>query len=133
MSEGLGIKTLGEAWGLEYKVVGMCDSSAALGIIVRKGVGKIRHLDVGAMWIQDLRGKGGIYVMKVKGTSNPADQVTKYLGAGDVMKGVNMVGMEFREGRAEKGVKVQEWIKRVTHIEARRHRSETPNDSGRYG
>jgi hypothetical protein len=117
-------------WGWEYKVVGMCDSSAALGVIGRKGVGKIRHLDVGAMSIQDLREKGGIDVIEVKGTSNPADQVTKYLGAGDVMKGVSMVGLEFREGRAEKGVKVQERIRKVTHIEARKHKPEMPEELG---
>ena len=83
-------------------------ATAAMGTCERKGVGRIRHLDVGMMWIQDLRADGGVTVKKVKGTENPADQLTKYLGAGEVDKGVQMVGMEFREGRAEKGVEVQE-------------------------
>ena len=108
VSEGLGMKSLAADWGREYKLLGMCDSSAAIGIIGRKGVGKIRHLDVGMMWVQDLRESGGFEVKKVPGTMNPADQLTKYLGAGDVGKGVEMLGMEFRGGRAERGVEVVE-------------------------
>ena len=55
VSEGLGVKALAADWGNKYKLVGLCDSSAAMGIVARKGVGKIRHLDVGMMWVQDLR------------------------------------------------------------------------------
>ena len=44
----------------------MCDSSAAIGIIGRKGVGKIRYLDVGMMWVQDLRESGGFEAKKVQ-------------------------------------------------------------------
>ena len=77
VSEGLGMKSLAADWGREYKLLGMCDSSAAIGIIGRKGVGKIRHLDVGMMWVQDLRESGGFEVKKVPGTMNPADQLTK--------------------------------------------------------
>ena len=44
-----------------------------MGIIERKGVGKIRHLEVGKLWVQELREEGGVEVKKVKGTENPAD------------------------------------------------------------
>ena len=77
VSEGLGVKALATDWGNKFKLVGMCDSSAAMGIVGRKGVGKIRHLDVGMMWVQDLRERGGFEVKKVLGTMNPADQLTK--------------------------------------------------------
>ena len=43
---------------------------------------------------------------KVLGTMNPADQLTKYLGPGEVGKGVGMLGMEYRDGRAKSNVKV---------------------------
>jgi hypothetical protein len=52
LSEGLGMKAMAAEWGIEYKLVGMIDSSAAMGIIGRRGVGKIRHLDVGTLWIR---------------------------------------------------------------------------------
>jgi hypothetical protein len=108
VSEAVGLRSLARSWGIEYGIVVMCDSSAAIGIVGRRGVGRIRHLDVGKMWIQELREREGVEVKKVRGTENPADQLTKYLGAGEVDKAVQMVGMEFREGRAEKGVEVQE-------------------------
>ena len=108
VSEALGVKALAKDWGLEYDVVVLCDSSAAVGIVGRKGVGRIRHLDVGAMWVQQLKEGGGFDVKKVKGTENPADQMTKYLGAGEVEKGVEMLGMEFREGRADGSIRMAE-------------------------
>ena len=84
VSEASGLQRMAETWGAKYGIVGLCDSTAAMGICERKGVGRIRHLDVGMMWIQDLRADGGVSVKKVKGTENPADQLTKYLGKENV-------------------------------------------------
>lgn len=106
VSEGIGIQRLAEAWGVSYGLVGLCDSTAAMGIVARKGVGRIKHLDVGKLWVQELREGGGLEVRKVKGTENVADQCTKYLSGEGVRKGVVMLGMEFREGKAEKAVEV---------------------------
>ena len=85
----------------------MCDSSAAMGVVERRGVGKIRHLDVGKLWIQEMRESGGVEIKKVKGTANPADQLTKNLMPQDVVKGLELCGMEEREGRSEKTVDVK--------------------------
>lgn len=82
VSEGIGIQRMVEAWGREYELIGVCDSTAAMGIVAKKGVGRIRHLDVGMMWVQELRERGGLQVNKMKGTSNLADQLTRYLGKG---------------------------------------------------
>ena len=101
IQEGLGIKSMMADWGNDRRVVSMCDSTAAIGIINRKGVGKIRHLDVGKLWVQDLREEGKVEVKKVKGTVNPADQLTKYLNPVDVERGLDMTAMEPKDGRAE--------------------------------
>ena len=85
----------------------MCDSSAAMGVAERKGVGKIRHLDVGKLWIQEMRESGGVEVKKVKGTANPADQLTKNLMPQEVEKGLELCGMEARAGRSEKAMEVK--------------------------
>ncbi len=59
------------------------------------------------LWTQDLRADGGVSVKKVKwGTENPTDQLTKYLGKESVEKGIEWLGLEFREGGAEDGVEV---------------------------
>ena len=57
----------------------LTDSSACKGICQRVGLGKIRHIDVALLWLQDLVRKGRISMRKVLGKSNPADMLTKYL------------------------------------------------------
>ena len=49
------------------------DASAALGIIQRKGVGSIRHLDTRLLWIQEKAVKEVVEFKEVAGTVNPAD------------------------------------------------------------
>ena len=85
----------------------LVDSSAAIGVIGRKGNGKLRHVKVGMMWIQEKVEEGEIHIEKVLGTENPADLMTKYLPAGKVDKYMTKLGQEQREGRAEKSLKTQ--------------------------
>ena len=51
--EGMGIITLAMSFGDACKVRMHVDASAALGVIQRKGMGKLRHLHTGASWIQE--------------------------------------------------------------------------------
>ena len=52
-AEGIGLVSLGRDLGLEFKVRLHLDAAAALGILERRGVGKVRHLDVGSLWLQE--------------------------------------------------------------------------------
>jgi hypothetical protein len=100
VSEAIGVQRMLEAWGVKCGIVGLCDSTAAMGIVERKGVGRLRHLDVGMMWIQDMRADGGLNVKQVKGTENPADQLTKYLGKERVEKRSRVVGNGIQRGKS---------------------------------
>merc|ERR1711954_449340 len=66
-----------EFFGL--KVVGnlYLDSAAARGILRREGVGKIKHLEIRALWVQQAVKKGLFTVKAVAGVDNPADLGTK--------------------------------------------------------
>ena len=55
------------------------DSSAAKGIATRKGVGKVKHLSLKELWVQDHVQKGDIKVVKEPTASNWADLGTKSL------------------------------------------------------
>ena len=55
------------------------DSSAALGVVKRKGNGKMGHIRIGFLSVQEKSEIEEIYYSKVKGTENPADLMTKYL------------------------------------------------------
>ena len=62
------------------------DSSAARGIIHRAGLGKLRHLETGYIWLQsDVKAKT-LQARKVLGIENPAELLTKHLSATDVWK-----------------------------------------------
>ena len=63
--------------GFKIKVEVIQDSTAAKGTASRAGIGKIKHLDVGWLWIQSTVKKGEIKLMKIDGKVNPADFLTK--------------------------------------------------------
>jgi len=77
------------------------DSTAAIGVTSRQGVGKIRHLDTRTLWVQQAVRTGRVEVRKVKGTENPADLFTKHLPSAEKMKQlVELFGCRFEDGRA---------------------------------
>ena len=55
------------------------DASAALAIVARRGLGKLRHLDTNYLWIQEKAGKYDLNFKKVAGVDNGADLFTKTL------------------------------------------------------
>ena len=57
----------------------LTDSGACKGICQRTGLGKIRHIIVAMLWLQDLVRIGKIQMSKTPGKENPADLLTKYL------------------------------------------------------
>ena len=77
------------------------DSAAAIGTVHRRGNGKLRHVRVGTLWVQERVEEGDLAVKKVKGEDNPADLCTKHLATAKVMKFMAMIQFDFREGRAD--------------------------------
>ena len=52
-TELIGILQLLEDWGVKREARVYVDSSAAIGITQRRGNGKLRHVKVGMLWIQE--------------------------------------------------------------------------------
>ena len=101
-AEGLSARSLSQDLTGSYCQLRVhIDSSAAIGICKRSGIGKIRHLDTRLLWIQDLVRDGTINVLKVAGTINPADLMTKHLGAEEISANLTRLGCWEREGRAQ--------------------------------
>ncbi len=76
---GLGMKGLMEDLGIEAEVQVNTDSSAANSMTARKGVGRVRHIEVRELWVQDRVGKGELKIVKVKEEDNVADGLTKHV------------------------------------------------------
>ena len=70
---GLGMKVLMEDLGVGVEVQVNTDSSAAKSITARRGAGRVRHIEVRELWVQDRVAKGELKIVKVKGEENVAD------------------------------------------------------------
>lgn len=63
--------------GIAVKLKMRTDSSAARGTLARQGVGKLRHIEVKTLWVQDLVARKVLAVLPIDGIKNPADVGTK--------------------------------------------------------
>ena len=71
--------TCAKRWGRTINVDVETDSTAAMGMCSRTGVGKTRHIQVRWLWIQDAIRDKVVRLKKVKSTENVADLGTKDL------------------------------------------------------
>ena len=78
---GLGHQSIMRGFGLKTPVHVWNDSSAALGISTRSGLGRLRHLETHTLWVQEKVRTGAIQVRKVRGDVNPAGLFTKHFRA----------------------------------------------------
>ena len=75
-AETLGTVSMARDMGEELKAVVYSDSSAALAMSQRVGLGKVRHIDVQYLWIQGDTQRRRSTFAKVKGEEDPADMLT---------------------------------------------------------
>ena len=85
-AEGLGIQSVLMDLGLESTLEIASDATAAIGIVKREGLGRVRHLAVADLWIQQKQAEGTISYTKVPGPQNSSDLMTKGLGAADMQR-----------------------------------------------
>ena len=51
--EGMGLVSVAADLGMDVSLTVLADSSAAIGICRRTGIGKVRRLAVGQLWVQE--------------------------------------------------------------------------------
>ena len=88
-----------EDLGIQVGIVVNSDASAALGIAQRRGVGKVRHVKVHQLWLQERVSRGELKVRKVEGEKNPADALTKHLDGNKLGEHCSRVQLGKAEGR----------------------------------
>ena len=72
------------------------DSEAAKSFVSRRGLGRMRHIEVRELWLQEEVRKGSVKVKKVAGTENPADLMTKFLGKSEVVDKLRRMGLAWK-------------------------------------
>jgi len=102
------------------------DSSAAIGICSRQGLGKLRHLDTHTLWVQQAVREKRVDLRKIDGEANPADIVTKHFCSRDKLAHlVNLFGCKYMDGRSDAAPLVRQGVStRVTIGEAVRSKGE---------
>ena len=77
-SEGLALKNISVEMGLDAELELLTDSSAAKGIVMRNGAGRVKHLDIKSLWIQEREAQGDLRVKKVPRLANWSDLLTHH-------------------------------------------------------
>ncbi len=97
----IGSRAMANELGVSIRVNVKTDASAAKGIASRKGLGKVRHIDVSQLWLQDKVSKGEIVIEKVSTHINIADAMTKHVDSGKLNSHMNSVGLVIVQLRHE--------------------------------
>ena len=100
-AEVLGMQALLEDLGQRARVVVRSDATAAIGIVARVGLGKVRHLAVADLWIQQAARAGRVSYPKVPGQLNPADMFTKAVDKEAMERHSRYIGQRSIEGRSQ--------------------------------
>ena len=87
--------------GVKIKIQIKTDASAAKGIASRRGVGKIRHIEVSQLWVQDKVRKGEVIMRKVSTEENLADALTKHVNQDEINYHIQHTNQLVSEGRHE--------------------------------
>ena len=100
-SEALGLRSLSHDMGIELGAEINVDSSAAMGIVQRAGIGRVRHLHIQSLWVQECRSSGRLSYRKVLGSLNPSDVLAQHVQSELLGAHMKTLGAEVRGGRAE--------------------------------
>jgi len=98
--ECLGVLSLLTEAGVPCSGQLRCDSSSGRALALREGFGRMKHVDVKMLWLQQVLSSGRLTLKATKGTENPADIGTKYLDAFRLSMLSEKIGL-FSPGEAE--------------------------------
>ena len=100
-AELLGLRSVFQDFGMDIFLHMLSDATAAIGIVGREGLGKVRHLATADLWIQQRVRRKEITMAKWPGEKNPADLCTKGLSPEATSRHLGAMGFETQAGRAE--------------------------------
>ena len=98
-SQALGMRALMMDLGLDVKIRLLTDATTGKAIASRRGLGKVRHIDVSNLWVQEKVKNGEVEIIKIKNDFNPADILTKHLAEMPMMQCLDSICVQFIEGR----------------------------------
>ena len=104
--QGLGVQSMASDWNIPVEVRIRSDSSAAIGISNRLGLGQTRHISVRHLWVQDKVKSKEIHLEKQNGKTNVADLGTKIQTGATINKVMAQLGFRFERAPLHSALKV---------------------------
>ena len=98
-TEALGVQACLQDFGHHTPILIRSDATAAIGMVKRLGLGRVRHLSVADLWIQQRMRMGGMTTAKWPGPQNPSDLMTKSLGRADTFRFLDYLSYRVLPGR----------------------------------
>ena len=96
ISESLGLRNLFKEMNRIMQVKVHTDSSACKGIVQREGCGKVKHLEVRQLWVQEKIGDKSVEVKKVPREINCSDCLTHHWSSVDGIKHFERVSLKIK-------------------------------------
>lgn len=93
-AEAMGVQSIAKDFGDEVRIVLRVDSSAAIGIVGRRGLGRLRHVHAQELWLQQEVREGRLGLAKTPGSENVADILTKHVGRDVLERHLRAMGFE---------------------------------------
>ena len=79
---------------------------AAIGICRRRGLGRVRHLAVADLWIQERVRGGDFELLKIPGAENVSDIMTKWVERPVLLKHLATLRLEEEDGRPRSAAQI---------------------------
>ena len=92
-AEAMGIRALLADFGLTVSLELHADATAAIGMCKRLGLGRVRHLAVSDLWLQQRVRSKDLQLFKAPGKVNIADIFTKYRNCRDTFSLLAQAGI----------------------------------------
>ena len=99
VSQALGVKGMYRDLGVTVGINAYVGASAAVGIACRRGLGKVRRVELDQLWLQSQVARGRVRVFKVPGEENVAESLTKRCTAERIALTMWRTSNEPRTGR----------------------------------
>ena len=99
-SQSLGLQALMKDLNVIGNIKVLTDASTGKAIASRRGLGRVRHIDVSHLWIQEKITNGSMELTKIKNTFNPSDMMTKHLGEAEMSQCMELIDCHFSDGRS---------------------------------
>ena len=92
LTDVLGIKRLLREYGMN-----LSDSSAARSVLTRLGTGKLRHLELKHLWVQEVVARNEVEIHWISRQRNNADVLTHQSSLAEFRRCLRQLGLEFRQ------------------------------------